>query len=444
MHLPGPPRVHDTPPSAPMRPTLTPHPAHASADVSVDGAASRRRVPIRQWEFWSLPPALRGYLAALGAAWLAATVAALAAGPLRLPDLLAFGVLLLCGTVAVEAQRRQGEPSGLTKDLLSAWWLPIAFVLPPAYSLLAPIWFMGLYQWRVRRSPPHRRVFNVFAIGLTHAITGLAFAGLLTAWGAPGVQPGRSVLVWAVAGLLCAVLAAMISDLLVAAVVKLASPEESWRVLLGSRENLTIDVGELCLGVLLAVLASLNPLLLPIAVVPVVLLQRILLHDQLTAAARTDPKTGLLNALAWEREAAIEISRASRTFSPLSVMLVDLDHFKRVNDRHGHLAGDEMLRRVAQVLRDQTREYDSCARFGGDEFAILLPNSDEVDARQTGQRILRSVDAIRVVVGDLPVTTSVSIGVAALSHSGQGVTDLLAAADLALYRAKSAGRHQLG
>ena len=125
-------------------------------------------------------------------------------------------------------------------------------------------------------------------------------------------------------------------------------------------------------------------------------------------------------------------------------MLIDLDHFKFVNDRFGHLAGDDVLVKVAEVMREQTRDYDSCARFGGDEFAVLLPNSDLVEARRTATRILRHVDEIRVVVGSDTIQTSVSIGVAELSHRGEGVTDLLAAADLALYRAKSAGRHQLG
>ena len=419
-------------------------PAPESAPAIGRAAEPRRAVRVANWEFWSLPLSLRGYIAGCGSAWLLASVTALVTTPLRAAHLLTFGVLLLCGSVAVEGQRRQGEPSGLSKDLLSAWWLPTAFLLPPAYALLAPIWFMGLYQLRVRRSPPYRRLFNVFAIGLTHAVVCLSFAALLSAWHSPRVATGTSVLVWTVAGLLCALLALALGDLIVAVAIKLSSPEEYWRVLLGSRESLTIDAGELCLGVMLAVLAALNPLLLLIAVVPVVLLQRILLHDQLTAAARTDPKTGLLNALAWEREAAVEISRASRTGSALSVMLVDLDHFKRVNDRHGHLAGDDVLRQVARVLREQTREYDRCARFGGDEFALLLPNSGEAEARQTAQRILRHVDGVRVPAGDADIRTSVSIGVATLGHPGQGVTDLLAVADLALYRAKSSGRRRLG
>ncbi|MFI7586785.1 GGDEF domain-containing protein [Spongisporangium articulatum] len=395
------------------------------------------------WDYWTLPTSLRCYIAAVGGIWALGLLWGMVVMPYRLSDVGIFLLLTTCGIVAVEAQRVQGEPSGMTKDLLSAWWLPIALVLPPAYSLVAPILLMVQFQVRVRRSPVYRRVFSVFAIGLAHAVASLAFTATIRALGDPVVARGWAVLGWAGAGLLAAAIATLLAGVVVAAAVKLSSPEESWWDLL-SRENMTIDVGELCLGVMLSILAMLNPLLLLIAVVPVVLLQRVLVHDQLTAAARTDPKTGLLNALAWEREATVEISRASRSRTPLSVMLLDLDHFKQVNDQHGHLVGDEVLRKVATVMREQTREYDSCARFGGDEFAVLLPNSDLAEARATATRILRNVDEIRVVVGSDVVGTSVSIGVADLTHRGEGVTDLLAAADLALYRAKSAGRHQLG
>jgi PleD family two-component response regulator len=89
-------------------------------------------------------------------------------------------------------------------------------------------------------------------------------------------------------------------------------------------------------------------------------MQRSLMHQQL-AAARTDPKTGLLNATAWQREADTEVARAQRTGSPLALLLVDVDHFKRVNDSHGHLIGDEVLRALATELRQQVRESDVVA-----------------------------------------------------------------------------------
>ena len=108
------------------------------------------------------------------------------------------------------------------------------------------------------------------------------------------------------------------------------------------------------------------------ALPPVILLQRSLLHSQLKAQARTDPKTGVLNAGAWQGEAALAIARAQRRREPLAVLLADVDHFKKVNDTHGHLTGDAVLRTLAAEMRQQVRESDLVGRFGGEEFVILL------------------------------------------------------------------------
>src|SRR3712207_3835443 len=117
-------------------------------------------------------------------------------------------------------------------------------------------------------------------------------------------------------------------------------------------------------------------------------------------------------------------------------MLLDLDHFKQVNDYFGHLVGDEVIRAVAGVLRQQTREYDRCGRFGGDEFAVLLPQSDAAEAHRTAERIRRHVAGLAVPAGDMFVAVTLSVGGAELTPPGQDVTDLLAAADVELYKAK--------
>jgi diguanylate cyclase (GGDEF)-like protein len=391
---------------------------------------------VKAWDLWTQGGLVSGYVVLLCGVWAVALGATLATTTLRLEHALTFALLVGCGAVSLEATRRQGEPAGiLAKDLLSAWSLPVAFVLPPVYSLLVPIPFMVLTQLRIRRAPVYRRVFSVASIGLANCLAAATFHLVSASW-SPNLAPGVAALAWAGAAVACAVLAAFVNTALVAFAVRASSPEQTLRALMFDSENLVLDWGEVCIGVILALLCALNPVLALLALTPVVLLQRGLLHDQLSAAARLDAKTDLLNAPSWEREAASEIARAVRTRSSLSVMLLDLDHFKQVNDYFGHLVGDEVIRAVAGVLQQQTREYDRCGRFGGDEFAVLLPHSDADEAHRTAERIRRHVAALAVPAGDGFVAASVSIGIAGLERPDQDVTDLLAAADVELYKAK--------
>ena len=176
---------------------------------------------------------------------------------------------------------------------------------------------------------------------------------------------------------------------------------------------------------------------------PVVLLHRSLLHAQLKAAARTDAKTGLLNATAWQREADTEIVRARRTGETLALLIVDIDHFKRVNDTYGHLVGDQVLAGVATALRSQLRDYDVVGRFGGEEFVVLLPRADVGEARRVAERLRSRVGGVAIPVDSAMITVTISAGVAIMSVHGDDLIELLAAADLALYRAKELGRDRV-
>ena len=182
---------------------------------------------------------------------------------------------------------------------------------------------------------------------------------------------------------------------------------------------------------------------------PVVsLLQRSLRHAQLKSAARVDAKTGLLNAVTWQREAQVEISRATRTGTPLAVAMLDIDHFKRVNDTYGHLAGDAVLAALAASLRGLLRDYDITGRFGGEEFAILLPHTDAGTAAQITERLRAKLADITVTAGNgdgtvVPLQVTVSIGVATLAASHRDLDELIAAADAALYQAKQSGRNMI-
>ncbi|HUB22695.1 MAG TPA: GGDEF domain-containing protein, partial [Streptosporangiaceae bacterium] len=192
---------------------------------------------------------------------------------------------------------------------------------------------------------------------------------------------------------------------------------------------------------------AVNPVLAVLGVPTVLLVRRFMMHAQLLAAARVDTKTGLLNASTWEQEAEIEIARAIRTGSPLAVALVDIDHFKTVNDTYGHLVGDKALRAVTDGLQSQLRAYDLAGRFGGEEFAVLLPHAREADALSIAERLRVHVASLSIPVRDDDesgprVQVTISVGVAALDGAARELTDLLAAADAALYHAKETGRNK--
>jgi diguanylate cyclase (GGDEF)-like protein len=162
-------------------------------------------------------------------------------------------------------------------------------------------------------------------------------------------------------------------------------------------------------------------------------------REHLARMASTDPLTGLLNHGAFHRRLDEEVARSARHGRPLSLALLDIDHFKRVNDRHGHRAGDEALRRVAEMALSHARESDVVGRVGGEELAWLMPEGDLPGAVQAAERLCSSVAAATIAeVGRV----TVSIGVAELEADGSG-GDLFGSADAAMYRAKRAGRNRV-
>jgi diguanylate cyclase (GGDEF)-like protein len=389
------------------------------------------------------PAALAAYVVILVTAHLTLLTIGLIHTVPRLNALVIFAALLGCGAVCIEASRRLGMPAGVARDLLSAWWIPVALLLPPVYALLMPIPLQALLQLRVRRTRLHRRVVVASALGLAGACASVAFH-----WAVP--NPLRGTALWMMdlrvgipALVACAALFTVVNTGLVAIAAHSAAPDSRWREVLWNRESLMLDVVELCVGVLVTIACALTPALLLIALPPVVLLQRSLMHQQLQAAARTDAKTGLLNAAAWQREADTEIARSQRSDQSLALLLIDIDHFKRVNDTYGHLVGDQVLIGVANTLCAQLRDYDLVGRFGGEEFVVLVPGADTLEACRVAERLRGRVRRMAVVADDATVTVTISVGVALYRMHGQDLIELLASADLALYRAKESGRDRI-
>jgi diguanylate cyclase (GGDEF)-like protein len=162
------------------------------------------------------------------------------------------------------------------------------------------------------------------------------------------------------------------------------------------------------------------------------------LLERMQQMAVTDGLTQLANRRSFDRSLERELQRATRTDGRLSVVLLDIDHFKGLNDTHGHLVGDNVLRQVAAALAECGREYDTIARYGGEEFAAVLPGCSSALAVQVAERLRRAVEE---AASDVPVTAS--CGVATFPYDGADVESLLGAADRALYSAKRAGRNQV-
>jgi len=424
------------------------------------------RTDIRRWAWWQLPMGLRCYvgLAVLTAVGLTGFAASQTTW--RGSDLAKYVVLLGCSMVAVAAKPGAAyRGGGLTRDFLSSWVLPVAIVLPPIYAMMAPIPLQVLTQMRVHKGVVYRRVFTVAVMGQCYGAASLLFRAFPATFAGNAIGTGTHALTWVVAVVICELVGGRGSHILIAAAVKIADPEVRARELLGfNLEALQADFAESDLGILITVVVGVNPALELFAVPTVLLIRRFMMHEQLLAQSRIDMKTGLLNASTWETEATAEVTRAIRTHSPLSLALIDIDHFKRVNDTHGHLVGDKVLRAVTDAIQQHLRGYDLAGRFGGEEFVVLLPQARQADAVNIAERLRTHIAAMSIPVHDSPVEEpaadpshngkgrsgrhdahvrlTISVGVAALSDSVRELNGLMAAADSALYHAKQTGRNK--
>jgi diguanylate cyclase (GGDEF)-like protein len=165
-------------------------------------------------------------------------------------------------------------------------------------------------------------------------------------------------------------------------------------------------------------------------------------NRRLANAALTDQLTGLPNRRSAMDQLAQAWSAASRSGSPLSVMVVDIDHFKHINDTHGHAAGDTVLREAAAILRTSARREDSVCRIGGEEFLVVCPNTDLKSAMLSAERLRANLGAKRMTIGETEKTLTISIGVASREPGTVDIDALVSIADQALYAAKEAGRNQ--
>ena len=356
-----------------------------------------------------------------------------------------FGMVHSEIALRVERVRRRVNET-LHVDLSSVWTFAGAVLLPPALAAcVAAIVFTHLWwrSWRPR-VPVYRHVFSTATIVLS-CLAAAAIAGVNRDGGAVFQGNGSGVVL-----LVVAILAyTTVNSALVAGAIAVSSPQPDIGKVLGRWDDNLLEFATLSLGAITAIALAINPLLVAFVLPPLLVLHRAVLVKHLEEAANTDGKTGLLNAAAWHVQAERALQRSKRRDGPPGVLVLDLDHFKAVNDTHGHLAGDQVLSAVAGVLRDEVRERDLVGRFGGEEFVVMLAGlggRGPAELETVAERIRRRVADLRVEIPtpDGPLTVrglSVSVGCAVMPESGADLRDLLEVADRALYAAKGAGRN---
>ncbi|MGI5129451.1 diguanylate cyclase [Pseudonocardia sp. CA-107938] len=400
-------------------------------------------------------PALVGVLAVE----VLAVVLVLLAGlePVRLQDVGLAGLLVLLSVVhtelatGIERVRRRVAAASYF-DLSSVWTFAAAMLLPPLpAALVIAVIYAHLWKrvWQPAKVPLYRHVYTTATV----VLAALAARTVLVACGG---LPAGSDDVGGVLGLAAAVVVyVLVNTLLVALAIALSTRRRqtvALQRLLGQWDDNVLELATLCMGALAAVALADSPGLAVLALPPILVLHRAVLVRHFETAASTDGKTGLYNAASWQGQARRAVRRSQRNGTAVGVLILDLDHFKAVNDRYGHLAGDDVLASVADVLRACVRDDDVVGRFGGEEFVVLLPGLDtgpegRAELVAVAERLRRRVEQLDLAVEtpDGPMTIdAITISVGGAVSAGQaGVEHLLKAADTALYAAKAGGRNQV-
>jgi len=367
-------------------------------------------------------------------------------------DWLRLGALAVCATAQIQLTRRQEERrrnrlTAVHIDLSGIWIFPAALVLP-LYLTLALLAVVRLQRWFNSRRAPHKFLFTT----LTWALSALAaqrLFRLLSTDDLAHLDDANQLRLFAVL-MLVGVTYAGVQVLGIGVLLALGGTSNpTLRNVLGSKSDNLLDLSTIGLGTVGAILlVNLLPAITILVLVSVVG-NRLAEINQLQSEARTDPKTGVFNVRGWTEAAQRSMARASKGEHGLAVLMIDLDHFKWINDTFGHPAGDDVLRMVAQQLDEVTRPGDVIGRFGGEEFVVLLPDIEDGAAQTTAERIRVAVAELHIPTTDKrggPTTVTgrtTSIGVAVYPAHGSSIDTLLQAADAAVYEAKEGGRNQV-
>jgi diguanylate cyclase (GGDEF)-like protein/putative nucleotidyltransferase with HDIG domain len=331
----------------------------------------------------------------------------------------------------IRAPRNQVFHSAVVFVVAAATLLPPALLLLMCVAQHLPDWVKHRYPWYIQS-------FNI----CNYALNGVAAAAIVSQLG--GADPASPRFIG------FAVVAAVVfvfgQRVLLATMLWLARGLSLRDSRLFAPQSLSVDGVLAALGLTLAAFWRLDPWFVPVAITPLLMLQRTLgqmgvLHRE----AIIDAKTGLFNSRHFAHELNNYLAAARRASQPLSIVVADLDLLREINNGYGHLAGDEVLRGVAEVFRRTLRADDIAARFGGEEFSIILPGTSREEALQIAERLRARIaeTPFAIEMSEQPLSATVSMGVAAFPADATTANELFHLADLAVYRAKVAGRNRV-
>jgi diguanylate cyclase (GGDEF)-like protein len=380
----------------------------------------RREQPARR----GLPIEARNYLAALA---LAAAAATIAIGLQPEPVPWKHFVILLLVAPAVQLFAEHGPGNQVFHSGL-AFTVAAVLLLPPELAVLVCI-VQHLPEWARQRYPWYIQTFNI----VNYVLSALAAALVWRLFGAGTTDTGAAAVA---AAACCGAVFVVVNHTLLARMLRYARGRTLAETRLFSVDGLAGSGSLAAIGIVFAFTVDRDPLLAVLVALPLLLVQRALTVPLLRDEASRDHKTGLLNTRALERAAEQELERARRFGRPISVIVCDVDGLREVNNKHGHLAGDAALARVADLLGHPLRAADAAFRIGGDEFALILPELDRETAEAAVRRTAAHLEQMCEAEGR---AVTASFGVAIFGADAHDPEALLRAADAAMYAAKRSG-----
>ena len=347
-------------------------------------------------------------------------------------------IVLAAGVCSLRSKTLRERPHAVIEDLSTVPLVMACVLLPSAQCLIVAVVAL-VVKGITRHISAQRYVFNLAAHGLAMS------SGRWTFYlcGGTAIAVRETPLRLASAVLVAGLASEILSTAVVGVMMHLSYGNSASRSGMLDPATVVRQIGQVCVGGLFAGLVLVAPgLLLLLAPASMLLVQSMHALD-VEKRSRNDAKTGLLNTAAFYEDAERELRRAERLHTQICLLVADLDNLREINRKFGHLGGDTAIIGVATVLKRETREFDVVARFGGEEYFVLLTDTDREKAGHVAERLRRAVadEVLDTANGQARIPVTTSIGLACWTP-GQSLADLIEQADRALYRAKRSGRNR--